>query len=73
VKPQADEGSSKEKASVAAARNRKIGMGDVETGPRATGSFVEELMKTCVVPGELMSSPELRETSSCMMKVTGGR
>jgi hypothetical protein len=30
-------------------------------------------MKTCVVPGELISSPELRETSSRMMKVTGGR
>ena len=61
VKPQADEGSSKEKASIAAARNRKIGMGDVETGPRATWSFVEELMETCAIPRELMSSSELRK------------
>ena len=50
VKPQGDEGSSKEKAPVAAARKRKLGMGDDETGPRATGSFVEELMETCAVP-----------------------
>jgi hypothetical protein len=37
VKPQADKGSSKEKAPVATARKRKLGMGDVETGSRATG------------------------------------
>jgi hypothetical protein len=43
---------------------------DNETGPRATGRFVEELMEMCVVPGELMSSLELRETFSRMLKVT---
>ena len=63
VKPRADEGTSKEKAPVAAAQMSKLGMGDDETGLRATGSFVDELMDTCVVPWELMSSPELRETS----------
>jgi hypothetical protein len=47
-------------------------MGDDETGPRATRHFVEDLMETCAVPGELMSSPELWETSSRMLKVTGG-
>jgi hypothetical protein len=73
VKPWADEGTSKEKAPVAATRKSKLGMGDDETGPRATGSFVEELMETCVVPEELMSSPKLRETSSRMLKVTEGR
>jgi hypothetical protein len=73
VKPHADKGTSREKAPVAATRKRKLGMGDDETGPRATGSFVEELMYTCAVPGKLMSSPELRETSSRMLKVTGGR
>jgi hypothetical protein len=62
-----------EKAPVAAARKRKLGMGDDETGPRAIVSFVEELMETCAVLEELMSSPELRETSSRMLKVTGGR
>jgi hypothetical protein len=30
-------------------------------------------METCAVFEELMSSPELRETSSRMLKVTGGR
>jgi hypothetical protein len=30
-------------------------------------------METCAVPKELMSSPELWETSSRMLKVTGGR
>jgi hypothetical protein len=30
-------------------------------------------METCAVPGELMSSLELWETSSRMLKVTGGR
>jgi hypothetical protein len=73
VKPRSDEGSSMEKAPVAAARKRKLGMGDDETGPRAIVSFVEELMETCAVLEELMSSPELRETSSRMLKVTGGR
>jgi hypothetical protein len=73
VKPRADEGSSKEKDLVAAARKRKLGMWDDETGPRATISFVEELMETCTVPEELMSSLELWETSSRMLKVTGGR
>jgi hypothetical protein len=72
VKPRTDEGSSKEKAPVAAPRKRKLGTGDDETGPRATGSFVEELMETCAIPGELMSSSELWETSSCILKVTGG-
>jgi hypothetical protein len=48
-------------------------MGDDATGPRASEIFVEELMGICAVPGEVMSSLELWETSSCMMKVTGGR
>jgi hypothetical protein len=26
----------------------------------------------CTIPGELLSSPELQETSSRMLKVTGG-
>jgi hypothetical protein len=30
-------------------------------------------METCRVPGELMSSLELQETSSRMLKVTRGR
>jgi hypothetical protein len=69
VKPRAEEGTSKGKALVAATRKRKLGMGDDETGPRAYGIFVEELMGICAVPGEVMSLPELRETSSRMLKV----
>jgi hypothetical protein len=73
VKPRADEGTSKGKAPPAATRKRKLGMGDDATGPRASEIVFEALMGICAVPGEVMSSPELRETSSCMMKVTGGR
>jgi hypothetical protein len=35
--------------------------------------FVEELTGTCAGPGEVMTSLELRETSSRMLKVTWGR
>jgi hypothetical protein len=73
VKPRADEGPSKGKAPVTAVRKRKLGMGDDETRPRATGRFVVELMEMCAVPWELMSTPELQETSSRMLKVTRGR
>jgi hypothetical protein len=41
VKQRTDEGTSKEKAPVAATRKRKLGMGDDETVPRASRSFVE--------------------------------
>jgi hypothetical protein len=74
AKPRPEEGTSKGKAVVAATRKRKLdlqGTGDDETGPRASGIFVEELIRTCTVPGEVMSSPELRETSSRLRKVTG--
>jgi hypothetical protein len=73
VIPRADECPSKERAPVAAVHKRKLGMGDDETGLRATRRFVEELMETCTVPGELMSSPKRRETSSRMLKVIGDR
>jgi hypothetical protein len=42
-------------------------------GPKASGVFVEELTRTCVGPREVMTSLELGETSSRMLKVTGGR
>jgi hypothetical protein len=35
-------------------------------------SFARELMRTCAAPGERMSSPELRESSARMLRVTGG-
>jgi hypothetical protein len=76
VKTRLEEGTSKGKADVAVTRKRKIdlqGTGDDEMGPRASGIFVEELMGTCAGPGEVMSSPELQETSSRKLKFTGGR
>jgi hypothetical protein len=73
VKHSADEGPSRGRASGAAVRKRKLGTADEELGQRATGCFVEELLETCVALGELMSSPELRETSLRMLNVTGGR
>ena len=76
MKTRPEEGTSKGKVVVVAPRKRKIdlqGTGDDKTGPRASRIFVEELMGMCVGPGEVMSSPELRETSSRMLKVTGGR
>jgi hypothetical protein len=36
-------------------------------------TFVMELMGTCATPGGRMSSPELRESSTRMLEVTGGR
>ena len=34
--------------------------------------FARELMRTCAAPGGRMSSPELRESSARMLRVTGG-
>jgi hypothetical protein len=76
VKTQPEEGTSKEKVVVAATQKRKIdsqGTWDEKMGPKASRLFVEELTGTCVGPGEVMSSPELQETSSRMLKVTRGR
>jgi hypothetical protein len=41
-------------------------------GLGVSDSFARELMKTCAAPGERMSSPELRESSARMLRVTGG-
>jgi hypothetical protein len=54
VKARADEGPSSERAPGAAVRKRKLGMADDETGLKATGRFIEELMETCAVPGECL-------------------
>jgi hypothetical protein len=42
-------------------------------GLRASGHFIGELLEMCAAPGELMSSPKLRETSAQMLRVTRGR
>jgi hypothetical protein len=41
-------------------------------GLKASRCFVEELAEMCAGPGEVMTSPDLRESSSRMLKVTGG-
>jgi hypothetical protein len=73
TRPLADEGPSRDKAPGAAARKRKLGTTTEDLGLRASDHFVGDLLETCAAPGEPMSSPELRETSARMLKVTGGR
>jgi hypothetical protein len=52
-------------------KNRKLGTAVGELG--VSNSFAMELMGTCAAPGGRMSSPELRESSTRMLEVTGGR
>jgi hypothetical protein len=49
------------------------GTKDEKTGPKASRLFVEELTGRCADPEEVMTSPDLWETSSSVLKVTGGR
>jgi hypothetical protein len=51
-------------------KKRKLGTTMGELG--VSDSFAMELMGTCAAPGGRMSSPELRESSARMLKVTGG-
>jgi hypothetical protein len=67
----ADEGPSRGTAPSAAAKKRKLGT--TTEGLRASKRFAADLLETCVVPRETMSSLELRESSARMLKVTGGR
>jgi hypothetical protein len=73
VRPSADEGPSRDRAPGVAVRKRKLGMVAEESGLRATDHFIKDLLETCMTPGELMSSPELQETSMRMLKVTEGQ
>jgi hypothetical protein len=66
----ADEGSSQGTAPSTAAKKRKLGT--AAEGLRASERFAMDLLETCTVPGETMSSTELRESSARMLKVTGG-
>jgi hypothetical protein len=67
----ADEGPSRGTASGAAAKRRKLGT--TAEGSRASDRFAADLLETCAVPGETMSSPELQESFARILKVTGGR
>jgi hypothetical protein len=66
-----DEGPSQGVAPRTAAKKRKLGK--MAEGLRASERFAADLLETCVVPGETMSSPELQESFVRMLKVTGGR
>jgi hypothetical protein len=59
-------------APAAAPSTKKRKLGTAMGGLGVSDSFAMELMGTCAAPGGRMSSPELRESSARMLKVTGG-
>jgi hypothetical protein len=65
----AGEGSSRE--ATPAMKKRKLGT--AAEGLGVSDRFAVELMGTCAALGGRMSSPELRESSARMLRVTGGR
>jgi hypothetical protein len=76
VKTQSEEGTSKGKPVITATRKRKMdakGTNRIMVRPRASRCFVEELAGTCAGLGEVMTSSDLWETSSRMLKVTRGQ
>jgi hypothetical protein len=52
--------------------SKKRKLGTAMGGLGVSDSFAMELMGTCAAPGGRMSSPELRESSAQMLKVTEG-
>jgi hypothetical protein len=69
--PTTDKCPSRDKAPGAVVKKRKLGT--IAEGLRASNRFVADLLETCAVPGETMSSPELWESSARMLEVNGGR
>jgi hypothetical protein len=59
-------------APAAAPSSKKRKLGTAMGGLGVSDGFARELMRTCAAPGERMSSPELRESSARMLRVTGG-
>jgi hypothetical protein len=59
-------------APAAAPSSKKRKLGTAMGGLGVSDSFARELMRTCAAPGGRMSSPELRESSARMLRVTGG-
>jgi hypothetical protein len=59
-------------APAAAPSSKKRKLGIATGGLGVSDGFARELMRTCVAPGGRMSSPELRESSTRMLRVTGG-
>jgi hypothetical protein len=69
-KPAAETGNDPAPAATPSSKKRKLGTATGGLG--VSDGFAKELMRTCAAPGGRMSSPELRESSARMLKVTGG-
>jgi hypothetical protein len=59
-------------APAAAPSSKKRKLGTAMGGLGVSDGFAREWMRTCAAPGGRMSSPELRESSARMLRVTGG-
>jgi hypothetical protein len=59
-------------APAVAPSSKKRKLGTAMGGLGVSDGFARELMRTCAAPGGRMSSPELRESSARMLRVTGG-
>jgi hypothetical protein len=59
-------------APAAAPSSKKRKLGTAVGGLEVSDGFARELMRTCAAPGGRMSSPELRESSARMLRVTEG-
>jgi hypothetical protein len=57
-------------AAAPSSKKRKLGTAMGRLG--VSDGFARDLMRTCAAPGGRMSSPELRESSARMLRVTGG-
>jgi hypothetical protein len=69
-KPAVETGDDPALAAAPSSKNRKLGIATGGLG--VSDGFARELMRTCAAPGGRMSSPELRESSARMLRVTGG-
>jgi hypothetical protein len=69
-KPVVDTGDDFVSAAAPSSKKRKLGI--AMGGLGVSDGFARELMMTCAAPGGRMSSPELRESSAWMLRVTGG-
>jgi hypothetical protein len=69
-KPAAEAGDDPAPAAAPSAKKRKLGIATGGLG--VSDGFARELMRTCATPGGRMSSPELRESSARMLRVTEG-
>jgi hypothetical protein len=69
-KPVVETGDDPAPATASSSKKRKLGT--ALGGLGVSDGFARELMRTCAAPGGRMSSPELRESSARMLRVTGG-